>query len=129
MEKGSEYNFELLLMGGLLGVILQWMKPLNSSLLRIQLVLCNTRLGAVLKRLSKVITQLWLLRLVIGLKVPRKFFSQLEVKPKQIAPCTRNFSRALSKLQVIARYSDCVILLIAPVVIGQSTSFSFLTVI
>ena len=60
--------------------------------------------------------RLWL---VIGLKVPRKFFSQLEAKPKPIAPCTRNFSRALSKLQVIARYSDWFIALIAPVVISQ----------
>ena len=64
--------------------------------------------------------QLWLLRLVIGLKAPGKFFSQLEAKPKPIAPCTRNFSWALSKLQVTASYSDWLILLISPVVIGQS---------
>ena len=42
MEKSREYNLlfiefnELLFMGGLLGVILQWMKPFNNSLLRIQ---------------------------------------------------------------------------------------------
>jgi len=58
--------------------------------------------------------------IVIGLKVLRKFFSQLEAKPKAIAPCTPNFSRALSKLQVTVRYSDWFIVLIAPVVIGQS---------
>ena len=56
----------------------------------------------------------------------RKFFSQLEAKskPKPITPCTREFSRALSKLQVIVRYSDWFIALIAPVVIGQSFGFS-----
>ena len=61
----------------------------------------------------------------IGLKVSRKFFSQLEAKPKPIAPCTRHFSRALSKLQVIARNSDWFIVLFAPVVIGRSNNFPF----
>ena len=58
---------------------------------------------AVFKRLSKVITWLRLLRLVIGLKDSRQFFNQWEAKPKPIAPCTRDFSRALSEFQVIAR--------------------------
>ena len=58
---------------------------------------------AVFKWLSKVITWLRLLRLVIGLKDSRHFFNQWEAKPKPIAPHTRDFSRALSELQVIAR--------------------------
>jgi len=70
--------------------------------------------------------RLWSLHLVIVLKDPCKFFSQLEAKakakpkPKPITPCTPNFSHALSKLQATARYSDWFIVLIAPVVIGQS---------
>ena len=66
-----------------------------------------------------------LLRLVIGLKVSRQCFSQLEAKPKPIAPCTRDFSRALSKLQVIARNSDWFIALFAYVVIVRSNNFCF----
>ena len=58
---------------------------------------------AVFKWLSKVITWLRFLRLVIGLKDSRQFFNQWEAKSKPIAPCTRDFSRASSKLQVIAR--------------------------
>lgn len=50
------------------------------------------------KWLSKVITLLRFLRLVIGLKIPRQFFNQWEAKPKPIAPRTLEFSRALSKL-------------------------------
>ena len=34
-----------------------------------------------------------LLRLVIGLKFSRQYFSQLEARPKPIATCTRDFSR------------------------------------
>ena len=42
-------------------------------------------------------------------------FNQSEAKPKPIAPCTRVFfSRALSKLQVIAWKSDWFIALFAP---------------
>ena len=55
--------------------------------------------SAVFKWLSKVITWLRLLRLVIGLKGSRQFFNQWEAKPKPIAPCTRDFSRASSKLR------------------------------
>ena len=40
------------------------------------------------------------------LKDSRQFFNQWEVKPKPIAPCTRDFSRASSELQVIARNFD-----------------------
>ena len=36
---------------------------------------------------------------------------------------TRDFSRALSKLQVIVRNSDWLIVLVAPVVIGRSNNF------
>ena len=53
---------------------------------------------AVFKWLSKVITLLRLLRLVIGLKDSRQLFSQRKAKPKPIAPCTRDFSRATSEL-------------------------------
>ena len=67
---------------------------------------------AVFKWLSKVMTWLWLLRLVIaelltlmiGVKDSRQFFNQWETKP--IAPCTSDFSRALSELQVIPRNCD-----------------------
>ena len=68
-----------------------------------------------------------LLRLVIGLKDSRQFFGQWEAKPKPkpIAPCTRDFSRALSKFQIIARNCDWLIALFAPVVIGRSNFFDF----
>ena len=80
---------------------------------------------AVFKWLSKVITWLRLLRLVIGLKDSRQFFSQWEAKPKPTAPCSRDFSRASSKLQVIARNCDWFNALFVPVVIGRSNCFSF----
>ena len=63
--------------------------------------------------MSKVITQLWLLRLVIGLKVPRKFFSQLEAKPKPIAPCTRKFFPRFEQVTgnyevfLLCNFADC----------------------
>ena len=41
-------------------------------------------------------------------------------QPKPIAPCTRDFSRALSKLQVISWNSDWFIAPFAPVVIGRN---------
>ena len=59
-----------------------------------------------------------LLRLVIGLKDSRQFFNQWEAKPKPIAPCARDFSRASSEWQVIARNSDWFMALFVPVVIG-----------
>ena len=82
---------------------------------------------AVFKWLSKVITWLRLLRLVIGLKGSRQFFNQWEAKPKPkpIAPCTRGFSRASSELQVIARNCDWSMELFVPVVIGRSNCFGF----
>ena len=46
-------------------------------------------------------------------------------KPKSIAPCTRDFSRALSKLLLIARNSDWFIALFTPVVIGRSNYYCF----
>ena len=66
-----------------------------------------------------------LLRLVIGLKDSRQFFHQREAKSKPFAPCTRDFSCALSELQVIARNCDWFIALSAPVVIGRSNCFGF----
>ena len=54
-----------------------------------------------------------------------KFFNQWEAKPKPIAPCTRDFSRALRELQVISRNCDWFIALFVPVVIGRSNCFGF----
>ena len=62
--------------------------------------------------------RLGLLRLVIGLKFLRQVFDQWESKP--IAPCTRDFSRALRESQVVDRDSDWLLALFAPVVIGRS---------
>ena len=69
--------------------------------------------------LSRVITPLRLLCTDIGLK----FSDQWEAKPTAIAPCTRDFSRALSKLQVIARNSVCFVKSFTLPVIGQSNFF------
>ena len=79
------------------------------------------------KWLSKVITWLRLLRLVIGLNDSRLVFNQREAKPKPkpIAPCTRDFSSASSELQVTARNCDWFIALPFPVVIGRSNRFGF----
>ena len=77
---------------------------------------------AVFKWLSKVITWLRLLRLVIGLKESRQFF---DAKPKAIASRTRDSPRASSELQVIARNCDWFIALFVPVVIGRSNCFGF----
>ena len=66
------------------------------------------------KWLWKVIARLQLLCLVIGLKISRQLSQPM--RSKTIAPCNskRDFSRALSKLQVIA-----------PVVIGRSNKLAF----
>ena len=64
--------------------------------------------------------RLRLRRLAIGLKISRQFFNQREAEPKLIAPCTRDFSRALSNLQAIAGNSDWFIVLFAPDVISRS---------
>ena len=50
-------------------------------------------------------------------------FQPMRSDTKPIAPCTRDFSRALSKLEVIARNSDCFISLFGPVVIGRIDYF------
>ena len=70
---------------------------------------------AVFKWLSKEITWFRLLRLVIGLKGSRQFFNQWDAKPNPIAPCTRDFSRALSEIQIIATNRDWFVALPAPV--------------
>ena len=64
--------------------------------------------------LSKVIARLRLLRLVIGFKISRQFL---------IAPYTRDFSRALRKLQIIGRKSDWFIAPFALVVIARGNYF------
>ena len=111
-----------------LGLIWTWSHPYffsfalkNGSLLLIQP--CTTMMNydsfrAVFKWLSKVITWLRLLRFVIGLKNSRQLFNQWESKPKTIAPCTHDFSRASSEWQAIARNSDWFMALFVPVVIG-----------
>ena len=73
--------------------------------------------------LKTALTRLRLFRLVIGWKFSRQFFNQWEAKP--IASCTRDFSRALSKLQVIDRSSDWFIATIACVVVDPSNSLWF----
>ena len=52
------------------------------------------------------------------LSAMRQFFDQREAKPIAIAPCTRDFSRALSALQVVAGNCDWFIALFAPILIG-----------
>ena len=52
-------------------------------------------------------------------------FNQREAKPKPIAPCTRDFSRASGELQLIARNCDWLMELFVPVVIGRSNCFGF----
>ena len=63
--------------------------------------------------------------LVIGLKDSRQFFNQWEAKPKPITPCTRDFSRASSELQVIATNCDWFMAMFVALVIGQSDYFGF----
>ena len=96
-----------------------YLKPMGA----VVYVFCTDR--ADFKWLPKVITWLRLLRLVIGLKDSRQFFNQWEAKPKPIAPCTRDFSRASGELQVIARNCDWFMELFVPVVIGRSNCFGF----
>ena len=69
--------------------------------------------------LSRVITPLRLLCTDIGLK----FFDQWESKPTAIAPCTPDFSRSLSKLQVVPRNSVCFIKPFTLPLIDQSNFF------
>ena len=78
----------------------------------------TNEIRAVFKWLSKVTTWLRLLCLVIGWKDSRQFFQpiQWDAKPKPIAPCTRDLSRASSELHVIASNCDWFIALSAPVV-------------
>ena len=66
------------------------------------------------------------IKVVIGSIISCQFFNQGKVKPKAI-----DFSRVLSKLQVIVRNSDWFIALFAPVLIGSSYYFviGFSTVI
>mgnify|MGYP000108525360 CR=1 FL=1 len=60
------------------------------------------------------------LRQMIGLKKSCTSFQPIRTRPRPITPCTRDFSRALSKLRVIAKDCDRFIALFAPVVIGWS---------
>ena len=78
---------------------------LNSAVLKEVGAMKNIA-RVVFKWLSKVNTWLRLLRFVIGLKISRQFFNQWGTKAKPTAPCTCDFSRAWSKMQVTARNSD-----------------------
>ena len=48
-----------------------------------------------------------------------------KTKTNHATPCTRDFSRASSELQIIARNSDWFMALFVPVVIGRSNCFGF----
>ena len=61
-----------------------------------------------------------LLLLVFDLKSSHQLFNQLRGKPKPIPPCTRDSPRAFRKLQVIAKETECLMTLFAPVVLGRS---------
>ena len=69
----------------------------------------------------KLLTYCWLLLVILTtfqfLKNPTPAFQPIR---KANRPCARDFSRALSKLQEIARNSDWFTALFAPVVIGRS---------
>ena len=52
-------------------------------------------------------------------------FGSMRSKTKTNRTCTRDFSRALSELQVIARNCDWFIAMFAPVVIGRSNCYGF----
>lgn len=54
------------------------------------------------------------------------FLNHCDAKPKLIGPCKHDFSSALSKGQVIARNSDCFIVLFAPVLIGWNNNNNLL---
>ena len=64
---------------------------------------------------------------MIGWQSSRHFLSQWETKPKPkpIASCTRAFSRAWRRLQVITSVSDWFTELSSSLVIGQSNCFGF----
>ena len=62
---------------------------------------------------------------VIAIATLNDWLKRLAPVFQPIAPCTRDFSRALSELQVIARNCDWFIALFVPVVIGRSNCFGF----
>lgn len=68
---------------------------------------------------------------MIGSKISRQFFNQREAEAKPIAPGMRDFSGALTKLQVHATHSDWFIALFAHAVTGWGHYFgiAFPTVI
>ena len=108
-----------------LRTLLQIRHSVSVNKAQLPAIRITEQLRAVFKWLSKVITWLRLLRLVIGLQDSRQFFNQWDAKPKQIAPCRRDFSHASSGLHGIARNCDWFIPLPAPVVIGRSYCFGF----
>ena len=71
----------------------------------------------------EVITRWQFSRFVINLKISSQFFNPRDAKPKPIAPCTREFFRALRNLQAIAGNSDWFSARFAPVLIARSNYF------
>ena len=59
------------------------------------------------------------------MKTRASFSTNDKLNQNQITPCTRDSSRALTELQIIARKCDWFIALFAPVVIGRSNCFGF----
>ena len=123
VETGKYFSVVLFIKIHKVVLTLQSLGKMYSNYSRME----HFQMDAVFKWMSKVITWLPLLHLVIGLKESRQFFNQWEAKPKPKpnTPCTRDFSRASSELQVIARNCDWFIALPAPVVIGRSNCFGF----
>ena len=81
---------------------------------------------AVFKCLSKVITWLRLLRLVIGFKESRQFFNQWEAKPKTNRTMYAWFFPRFARVKGDCyRNCDWFIALFVPVVIGRSNCFGF----
>ena len=63
--------------------------------------------------------------LIDWLKRLAPVFQPMRSKTKTNRTRTRDFSRALSELQIIARNCDWFIVLFAPVVIGRNNCFGF----
>ena len=83
------------------------------------------QLRAVFKWLLKVITWLRLLRLVIRLQISRQFFSQLDAKPKPIAPFTHDFFPRFAQVTSYCLEFWLVHRAVCSCVIGPSNYYGF----
>ena len=103
---------------------LEFTSPAHQSLSQDIPVVCVCLYREVFKLLSKGDTRFGFSRLIIGVRIMCQFSINERRKPaKPITPFTRDFSRALSMLHVIARNSDWFIALSSLVVIGRSYFF------